>query len=237
MKKIFPLVIIVLLFLSCKQNTENKAIENIQVDNTDKVNFTDLFSEYKLIFPESKDSAWFGTSIKRIEKYQDKIFILNELQTRRNILCFDTNGRFLFNIDKSGRGPGEYTSLKDFLIDNFLNVLVLDVVGNQYGFAEYMYFSLDGEYLYSKKAPALSGITRLMKEFNDSLYVAYSDCENKENCDDIVFLSRKDLALKKSVSHTSSIIPTRVPGLSICGTNDAFFFYGGNDTIYDISTE
>jgi hypothetical protein len=237
MRKIFPLVVILLLFLSCKQNTENKAIKNIQVDNTDKVNFTDLFSEHKLIFPESKDSAWFGSSIRRIEKYPGKIFILNELQTRRNILCFDVNGRFLFNIDKTGNGPGEYTYLGDFLIDNNLNVLVLNVVGNQYGRDEYMYFSLDGEYLYSKKATGLSGTIRLMKEFNDSLYVAYADCESKEDCDDIVFLDRQDLALKKSASYTSSINAFYALGLSICGTSDAFFFYGGNDTIYDISTE
>jgi hypothetical protein len=152
MKKNLFLFSIIVLF-SCSQNESDNGVRNISVDETAKINFTDLFKEYKLIFPESKDSAWFGLNIERIEKYHDKLFLLNNTQRAKNILCFDTDGHFLFNIDKLGNGPGEYTDLSNFMIDKQLNAIVLDVFGNQYGFYEYMYFSIDGEYLYSKESP------------------------------------------------------------------------------------
>jgi hypothetical protein len=234
--RVFSIVFLIILF-SCSSETDNKKDGYIQVYNTDKVNFTDLFEEYELIFPESTDLALVGVSIERLEKHRDKIFLLNRTNKGYNILCFDTNGHFLFTIDKKGNGPGEYSALKDFLIDKQLDAILLDVVGNQYGFDEYMYFDLGGNYLYSKKGPDLSGITHFMMEFNDSLYIALSRCAHRENCEEIVFLDRQSLALKEFISCTDQFTAEVIPRLSLCKANDTFFFYDGNDVISDISTE
>jgi hypothetical protein len=205
------------------------------MDKSDKTDFSDLFSEYKLIFPEAKDSAFFGLQILRIEKYQNKIYLLNQVQREHNLLCFDTTGRFLFCIDRKGNGPGEYSYLGDFFIDKQLNMLVLDA-SNQY-----LYCNLNGDYQYTRKKQFASPMmTRRTAEFNNSLYVSYYDCTNKDDCSDILFLDRNTLEIKKSVKCTNSVYATFTPLLPLSVLSDdknTVYYYGGNDTIYDISID
>jgi hypothetical protein len=237
MKKKHLLYSFIFILVSCSRNSVNNEDGYIPVDNTERINFTDLFKEYKLIFPESKDSAWFGLYISKIEIIDKKMFLLNQSQRGSDILCFDENGHFLFNIDKVGNGPGEYLSIIDFMVDRQLSTIVLSVVGNKYGYHELMYFSLDGEYLYSKKGPDIPEMMRQIKEFNDSLYVVFSNYNGMEDYKEIIFMDRKNLNLKYSIDCTDIFTAGSVPGLCFSMANDTFLFYGGNDTIYDISTE
>jgi hypothetical protein len=102
-----------------------------------------------------------------------------------------------------------------------------------------MYCNLNGEYQYTRKKQFESAVlARRTAEFNDSLYVSYYDCNRKDNCSDILFLDRNTLEIKKSLKCTNSVYSNFTPGLALCGLNDdknTFYYYGGNDTIYDIS--
>jgi hypothetical protein len=131
-----------LLFACEKKQNESTDIEYIDINSPEKINFTDLFKEYHLIFPETNDSSLFGLEIQRIERFKDKIYLLNQKQSGKNILCFDINGRFLFAIDRMGYGPGEYTYLENFFIDTKYNKIIL-VCEN----TTWFYFDLDGNFL------------------------------------------------------------------------------------------
>jgi hypothetical protein len=151
-----------LLFFSCQQKSNNDFI-TINIDKTKTVNFTDLFKEYYMVFPESTDSSLIGAMILRIEAYNERIYLLNMRSSGNNILCFNKDGNFLFSIDKIGYGPEEYTILNDFFIDKKLNHLILLVESGKI-----MHLNMDGKYLYSKQLDELFTI-RYIQEFNDSL--------------------------------------------------------------------
>jgi hypothetical protein len=231
MKQLVCVTIFILLLYSCnKQEHSDVAVGIIDIDSRNKINFSDLFSEWHLIFPESKDSSFFGLEILRIEKYMDRLYLLNQKQTGKNVLCFNTEGRFLFSIDRYGNGPGEYTYLGDFFIDTKTNNIVVTDEGN-----EWLYFDMDGSYLYSKKLSSELQFDQYTSEFNDSLYVTYCDCMGEE-CIHIAFIDRLTLDLKQSIKSTSPFLSDFVPPLSISKDKNTFFYYDGNDTIYDISS-
>jgi hypothetical protein len=168
--------------------------------------------------------------------------MLNETQSGRNILSFDTTGRFLFNIDKVGHGPGEYNTLKDISIDEQQDLLVLDVLGNLYKIDEYMYFDTAGKFLYSKECTGFSGnplqmTTIQMISYNDSLFVVSCSCGYKPDCQNILFMNKHDLSVVKSFDCTNIYTAENDPRLALCKAENTFLFYSGNDTIYDISLE
>ena len=233
MKRIKFIVLCLILFLfSCENgDRQDNSIEQIEVDSKNSVDFTKLFNEYNLIFPETKDSSFFGVLIERIERYKDRLFLLNLSQSGRNILCFSLEGKFLFSIDRIGGGPEEYTYLGDFFIDRQQDVIILSLDKN-----EWMYLDIDGNYLYKKKLPSEIGTIRKTYEFNDSLYIAFYECRNQNNCGDIVFLDRKSLQVKNVMYPINNDIPSLHFGMSISFNQGIFFQYAVNDTIYRLSS-
>jgi hypothetical protein len=219
-----------ILLLGACSREKSSQIETIDIASSIRINFSDLFSEYHLIFSESKDSAFFGLDILRIEKYDNRLYILNQKQSGKDILCFDMNGRFLFAIDRMGHAPGEYSYLGDFFIDTQLNALILTSEGGKW-----LYFDLNGNYLYSKTIPDEARFNRYTGEFNDSLYITRIDCR-EDSCKDIIFLDRKDLQIRSSIKSTTGLLADAVPELPISRNNGAFLYYGGDDIIQDISS-
>jgi len=236
MRKLLSTIFFIFL-LSCKDIENNQNIINIVVDKNENINFSDLFNEYKFIFPESKDPGWIGITILKIEIINDNIFLLNQTQTGNNILCFDSKGRFKFTINKIGQGPGEYNFLNDFFIDKHLNLLVLDVVGNQFGFREYIYYDYNGSYLCSKSRQVIKGTPKSMIVFNDSLYVCNVSCSHKDNCTDIIFFNKHNLDVFMSFNCVDKYTDIHTPKQSLCNTSESLLFYGGNDIIYIFSEE
>jgi hypothetical protein len=208
------------------------------VENTEKINFSDLFSDFTLIFPESRDSAWFGKKIFQIEKYEDKLFLLNQTNSGKNILCFNTCGQFLFNIDNTGRGPGEYNSLINFTIDRNNKRLILHTVGNKYGFNEYMLFDLNGNYLFSEKLKNYENeINRSLVDYNEDIFVAFGD--KKEFGTDMAIMSVIDRDSFTILDSKSAIYPNsvmaRVPINHLySGKNQKGFYFYQSDTIFQL---
>ena len=233
MKQFAYLAICVVLFFACSKKQHNfSEIERINVNSSNKVNFTDLFDEWHLIFPETNDASLFGLYIQRIELFEDRIYVLNMKQSGRNLLCFDTNGHFVFNVDRMGQGPREYTYFGDFFIDTKNRVIVMLCENNKW-----MYLDLDGNYIYEKTIQEIDPPIRYSCEFNDDLYVSYRDCEHG-NDDDIVFWDRESLQIKRTAKtiNSSSSLAFLAPILPIFNYKNDFFYCDGSDTIYDISS-
>ncbi|MDY0342623.1 MAG: 6-bladed beta-propeller [Lentimicrobium sp.] len=100
---------------SCNKRTPNKKIEEISVNLNqfrDTIRLTDLFSSVKAVRLETNEQSILG-EFNKIVLYQDTLYI----STGTEILVFDIDGNFIRKHATHGKGPGEYLSISDILID------------------------------------------------------------------------------------------------------------------------
>lgn len=145
MKKIFVFsILFTALFTCCVRNRQTTNIETVNINPYDSssMGFDDYFELDRYIRLESSNNALMQ-DIRKIVIVDDKIFILTWGKTK--VLIFDMNGYLVNTIDKYGRGPGEYTYVVDFFIeDNGTKICLLDKAMKQL-----LYYDLNGNYLYS----------------------------------------------------------------------------------------
>lgn len=118
------LIIISLIIISCSSKQRNIEEENIilDVNKNDKVSLFDYFSDVNIIPLETKKDSYLSFPLGEADKvvlYKDKFFFLDF--KLNDILVFNKNGKYLYRLDKEGRGPGEHRSIKDFNINRFTN--------------------------------------------------------------------------------------------------------------------
>ncbi len=113
MGKIISLLLVLLLFIINCKNTENTKSHKIGECKAPFTNgYEEIFKEPKLIFLETTDKSLIGY-VKEILETSNFIFILDIQQNK--VLCFDKNGRYIKQIGKNGKGPGEYLRPIDIL--------------------------------------------------------------------------------------------------------------------------
>ena len=126
MKKIF-ILLIVAGFTMCKQKPQADDIFFVDLDKPERVSLFDYFSSIELIPLETSPDVLIA-GVSKMIIYEDNYYIMDPLQ--QIVLVFDQNGKFLFKIDKRGRGPEEYLSLRDIHINPFTkNLELLDPYG------------------------------------------------------------------------------------------------------------
>jgi hypothetical protein len=78
---IYLVACIFIVLYACNEQKEHKkgagGIARIGINSTEKINFTDLFTDYRLIFPEATDSSLFGIMIQRCEVHKNRIYLLD----------------------------------------------------------------------------------------------------------------------------------------------------------------
>lgn len=230
MKKILlPAFCVLLLIVSCNRQKENPDTPVIHSNTKNKAVFSDLFEDIIVVPLETHASGLLGLTALRIEVFQNKIFILNRLSSRSNILCFDSSGQFLFTIDKFGNGPEEYTHLGDFFIDRKNECLVLiSEKGNFYR------FDFSGQFM-DKKHTEDVYYSRHASYLNDSTVLIFNDQNVLPQGIDLLSVDLNTFnigTLSASKSVLSGIIPPRLP-VSI--HREQALLYDATDTIFDIS--
>lgn len=126
--KQFTYLISFLLLISCKNESIRPQSDNqIKIDPNKKELFFDIkqaqFSE--TIPLESTEHSLLGNIDKMLIK-NNHMYILDK-KIAEAIFVFDEKGKFIYKIDRSGQGPGEYSSLDDFTIDEKTgSLLILD---------------------------------------------------------------------------------------------------------------
>ena len=123
------LILVVIFLCSCGRKSTN------ETSNADSVLKIDLLSEpgfkvtklseiatnIEYVPLQTSESCLMGPVTQKIVNIDNKIYI----QNGGKILCFDTEGKFIFKIENRGRGPEEYTYINDFDVSSDNKILTI----------------------------------------------------------------------------------------------------------------
>jgi len=137
----------------------------VDVDQNSPVRLSELSDDIKKIELETSDECVIGY-VSQVICDDDRIFVLDG---RQNLIhVFDVTGKFLFAIDKRGRGPGEFLNIRTISMDmknkhiyiaclSTGKILKFDRDGNfiderpRFGFLEYIRFENDLLYIFKQE--------------------------------------------------------------------------------------
>lgn len=125
-KKIMKLVFILLGVYACDTASHTKndypTVYDIQFkDDADSISLSKQIEKIDcLVLENAKSSEIF--SLDKIKFENNLIYIADYHGSK--IVAYDMSGKYMFNIDKKGSGPGEYLEIKSFTVDeHFIYVL------------------------------------------------------------------------------------------------------------------
>ena len=109
----------IILLFSCEKDQHSKSIAkypleiiSVDVSNKQSLLISDIYDSIRLVKLNGNPS-YQTDEIHKIIVYADRIYI----QCNQEILMYDSDGNANWKLSKFGEGPGEYSSLSDFLID------------------------------------------------------------------------------------------------------------------------
>lgn len=127
-------LLILIFLLSCtnavKTNLGSLETSEINVETRpgQKIVLSEIASDVSYVKLMTTAQNTIGSINKMI--IQDNKYYIFDSKTQK-ILVFGINGNFLFQIDRSGRGPGEYLHIQDFLVDSARSNIEIWDNGNQ----------------------------------------------------------------------------------------------------------
>lgn len=206
----------------------NLMIREILDQNKRELFLSDFGQSISYVALESKP-GFLLNFIYKIQQYQENIFVSD----RERVYQFDKNGRFVREIGKVGRGPGEHTGRVRFAINPYRGQLLI------YSFPTKLinvYQALTGEFLYSFNFDYY--VSDFSFNQNDQL-VIFTD---EGSIDDLNFSVNEAYLIDydKKVVVDSIFNPLRTEKRSqITGhvilyqnQNNAFYSFNYNDTLF-----
>ena len=221
------IIICTLLLLSCSKD-KNKSITNIptyeiNLDSlkTNKVgNISSYFKSVKLIALETSDINLIK-SIDAVQVKDDYIFILD--RSYKRLYCFDKNGKFIRRIGSVGPGPGEYSSISDFTIDNDGIIYLLD----RHGY-KILSYNLLGEYKHSISIKNIDGNSGHIQNYKNTLYLDFQP-KNINSKEDNPLLFKIDKITGELLDKYLSSDNYNLGFKQVFFRDGSFFYSKGND--------
>lgn len=138
----------------------------VDLNKPQKASLFDYFSHIELIPLETKTDVLIG-SCAEIIHYQSSYYLFDSQQ--QSVYAFDDTGKFILQISKRGRGPGEYIVIRSIFINSFTNKI--DILGLNFIHS----YDLSGKHV--KTSPQLGNPPVFPQNFitlNDKTFVLYS---------------------------------------------------------------
>ena len=139
-----------LVLLSCNQNSENDT-NIILIDANKKypeleLKLSDLADI--LYIPLENNEIIFGypSAGHMLFVYDNKIFIGDQISSDPKLLVYDLNGKHIGTFGSYGRGPGEYLSIRSFVVDSLTNEVTLYDREQK----KFIVYGLDGKFRFEK---------------------------------------------------------------------------------------
>lgn len=233
------LVLILATSLSCKEKAtkETTSFYTIPfagiVKNKREVKLSEFATNVELIQFENIPDAMLG-NIENIEFTKDYIFVKFWMHP---VLQFSRKGKFIRDIGKKGKGPGEYNACMQMSIDEknkriFIQTIELNV----------MVFNFDGEYLKTIKFPALESMMNFWFWGRDSMLVSYIEpfignepfvfIEHNELGDTVQAIPNYNLFNEDEKTKTPHFLPYDEQNYSYRLENKLHMKGSYNDTVY-----
>jgi hypothetical protein len=152
-KKLFAIFFIVISIsvFSCKVSKKDnqRKIEKITVEPFSKevIKLSDIAKTIQYIPLETMKGHTIGR-VKKIFFINNRFYVIDYYK-KHSIYCFDEKGRFLFEINNIGNGPGEYSFLTDVALSYDRKSLVLADIEKK----KIIFFDLNGNFKYEQKIP------------------------------------------------------------------------------------
>lgn len=195
------IIIILLILTGCKQKNNSLALFSdvipnqyeknvhdmdiassqaidIDVDKNplvDKIKISSWVDSISFVQLSSSDNALIGSINKLIRKSND-IYILDRYKTK-SLKKFSINGEFITDIGRFGGAPGEYQEPTDFIVNDSL-IIVYDQFASRFN-----YYTLDGNFQYSKKLPFLC---LRFKQVSENNFIFYTQDADNQHLSSIV---------------------------------------------------
>jgi hypothetical protein len=109
------------------------------------INMSEIFSDIEYIPLENVDKHMIGW-IQRLIVYKNRFYIFDKRIARQSVFCFQQDGKFLFELDRKGTGPGEYVDIMSIGIDYDNDHLLLCCSQTK----KMLVYDLDGNHVESK---------------------------------------------------------------------------------------
>lgn len=128
--KLLILAVIFLCFCGRKSTNEKDSIDSVLVidllsEPKSKVTkLSEIATNVEYIPLQTSKSSLIGSFVLKIVSIDKRIYIRNS-GLEREILCFDIDGKFLFKLQNTGRGPEEYLSITDFDVSSDNKILTI----------------------------------------------------------------------------------------------------------------
>ena len=167
----------ILLLLSCstesayRDKVYDSQINYIKINpkKTVQWNLSQVADSAFIIKLEKNEESIIGV-IKDILIHSDKIYVLDATHAR-DVFVFDMNGKFIFKLDKAGKGPHEYYNPDALNINEYTNQLEVYDAQNR----TILKYTLDGEFISKvKSVPSIREFVNLDSAIRACLKILYS---------------------------------------------------------------
>lgn len=235
MKIIFrSLFVSFLLCYACQNSTTEKdGLKTIYADITQwtKDRPVDSYADSVEFIPlETTDSSLIRVINQMIVK-DERIYIVD--QTQSVVFVFNNDGKFLFKVDKLGRGPDEYNILQRVKVDEH-NICVL-------GFGELLLYNKENGAFIRKYFihPKDFSPIDLLVDSTSYYFLTAKGNPNQNIQATIVVFDKKDFQLQKCYMDPYYFTPRDyAPGKSFIQSPYGILFHQKlNDTVYRLSKE
>ncbi len=196
-----------------------------------------LTTNFRIIPLETKENCLIS-EIRRLIIAHDKFYIQDD--RTRSILIFNQEGKFLYKIDKLGKGPGEYTQLLDFNVDKKGNIFILE-------WLRIIKYDPNGKYLETLDYNHLKTKENGFYPFNIAIldnedmyfYTGTMGGSGISNLDHYAVTRVNNKAEIVSKNILMERVSQNYPVMFYKNSSNEYFMQTlkGNDTIYSLSTE
>jgi len=122
MRYVLLLILTAIIICSCgrKSLSPDDVIDLFDSPRSEIYNLSEIATNVEYIPLQTTENSLIRF-INDIKTFGDNIYILSSSQ----VLCFDKEGNYLYNLDKQGRGPEEYTYIYDWDISPENKILII----------------------------------------------------------------------------------------------------------------
>lgn len=154
-----------------------------EVKKKEKINLSDIVESLEVVKMDNSQDALFT---KQWIYFSDNFIAVSDgSQDKRPAKLFDRNGRFIGTIGGIGRGPGEYTSVYNILIDENTNSIYVTEISSNVVHQ----YDLNGKFIKDIKLDARLNKGRL-----------FNNCDSTISIVNLCFNDRKDGILAATVN-------------------------------------